>query len=179
MRPPDAPPTASRSHRKRADRPLQELARRLAELSEDACRALPVPDGLQQEILASIRTRAHGARNRQIKRVASLLRRQGPEAEALGEVMAGRAARHRAEVQGDKDLETLRERLCDPELAESALGEAVQRFPGLDRVTLQRLARAARAAQGTGDRRPFRAIFRLLRGAQEAERTAEGPGGDA
>jgi ribosome-associated protein len=168
MRQPDEEHIPSRADRKRADEPVKALARRLAELAESACQALPAPDDLKVEILAAIRTKAHGARNRQIKRLASLLRRREQDAEVLREALAGQAAIHLDEVQAHKGLEILRDRICDPDQTESAVEEAVRLFPSLDRKNLQRLSRAARSAQGTGDRRAYREIFRSLRRAQEA-----------
>ena len=177
MRQPDAEHLPSRSDRKRADKPFQDLARQLAELAATACQALPAPDDLKEEILAAIQTTAHGARNRQIKRLASLLRRREQDAEVLREALAGRDAIHRDEVQSHKGLEMLRERICDPDQSETAVEEAVRRFPSLDRKNLQRLSRAARTAKGTGDRQAYREIFRRLRRAQEAEGEERGDEG--
>ena len=175
MRQPDAEHIPSRSDRKRADKPVQDLARQLAELPEAACQELPAPDDLKAEILSAIRVKAHGARNRQIKRLASQLRRSEQDAEVLREALSGQAAIHRGEVQAHKDLEILRDRLCDPDQTELAVEEAVRRFPSLDRKDLHRLSRAARSAKGTNDRRAYREIFRCLRRAQE---TAGEPGGE-
>ena len=168
MRQPDEGRIPSRSDRKRADKPNQDLARQLAELSETACQALPAPDDLKVEILAAIRTKAHGARNRQVKRLASQLRRRGEDTVVLRGALSGQAAIHLDEVQAHKSLEILRDRICDPDQTETAVEEAVRLFPSLDRKNLQRLSRAARTAKGTGDRRAYREIFRRLRRAQDA-----------
>ena len=169
MRQPNAEHIPSRSDRKRADKPVQDLARQLAELPEAACQALPAPDDLKVEILSAIQVKAHGARNRQIKRLASLLRRREQDAEVLREALSGQAASHLNEVQAHKVLESLRERICDPDQAETAVEEAVHLLPGLDRKNVLRLSQAARTAKGTGDRRAYREIFRCLRRAQEAD----------
>ncbi|MDF1551779.1 MAG: ribosome biogenesis factor YjgA [Deferrisomatales bacterium] len=176
MRQPDADHTPSRSDRKRADKPVQDLARQLAELPLSAYQALPAPEDLKVEILSAIRTTAHGARNRQIKRLASLLRRREQDAEVLRDALSGQAAIHRDQVQAHKGLETLRDRLCDPDQTETAVEEAVRRFPGVDRMNLLRLSRAAHAAKGTNDRRAYREIFRCLHRARE---DAGEPGGEA
>ncbi len=169
MRQPDAEHIPSRSDRKRADQPVQDLARQLAELPEAACQALPVPDDLKVEILSAIRVKAHGARNRQIKRLASLLRRREQDSEVLREALSGQAATKLDQVQAHKGLEILRDRLCDPDQTETAVEEAVRRFPSLDRKDLHRLSQAARTAKGTDDRRAYREIFRCLHRAQEAD----------
>ena len=178
MRKPDEEHIPSRADRKRADKPVKDLARQLAELSEAACQALPAPDDLKVEILAAIQTKAHGARNRQIKRLASLLRRREQDAQVLREALSGQAAIQLDEVQAHKALEILRDRICDPDQTETAVEEAVRLFPSLDRKNLHRLSRAARTAQGTGDRRAYREIFRRLRRAQEAESEQRGEEGE-
>jgi ribosome-associated protein len=177
MRQPDEEHIPRRSDRKRADKPVQDLARRLAELTETACQGLHTPDDLKEEILAAIRVKAHGARNRQIKRLASVLRSREQDSELLRGALSGQAAIHLDGVQSHKDLESLRERICDPDQAEAAVEEALRRFPSLDRDKLCGLSRAARSSRGIGDRRAYREIFRHLRRAQEAE-NAGGTRGD-
>lgn len=150
----------SRSAKKRAAQEVEELARELAEMAEAEWRKLPASPGLRDEIRQARETRGHGARKRQIKHLAGVLRRDEEETAALRNFLDGNHASQLAEKKAFHALEELRDRLCDPALCEAALREVGRNCPGVDPAEIARLARTA---QESDDRRAYREIFRRLR----------------
>ena len=150
----------SRSAKKRAAQEVEQLAHELAEMAEADWRKLPASPELREEILQARETHGHGARKRQIKHLAGVLRRDEEATAGLREFLDGHHARQLAEKRTFHELEELRDRLCDPALGEAALQEVGRRCPGADPAEIARLARAA---QGKDDRRAYREIFRRLR----------------
>jgi ribosome-associated protein len=150
----------SRSAKKRAAQQVEELAHELAEMAEAEWRKLPAPPELRDEIRQARETRGHGARKRQIKHLAGVLRRDEEETAALRDFLDGHHARQLAEKKTFHALEELRDRLCDPALFEAALQEVGRNCPGVDSAEIARLARLAQAGE---DRRAYREIFRRLR----------------
>ncbi len=155
----------SRSAKKRAAKAVEDLARQLADLPESDWSRLPVTGDLREDIRRARETRGHGARKRQIKHLAGVLRRCEEEQQELRAHLEGIDQVQLEEKQLFHQLETLRDRLCDAELFSEALNEAVRRWPLLDSAALTRLARAVHSG---GDRRAFREIFRRLREAAAA-----------
>jgi len=150
----------SRSAKKRAAQEVEKLAGELAELAEAEWRKLPAPPELREEIHLARETRGHGARRRQIKHLAGVLRRHEEETAALRAFLEGTHARQWAEKKAFHSLERLRDRLCDPESFAVALEEAQRACPAADP---EEIARLARAAQKGADRRAYRELFRRLR----------------
>jgi ribosome-associated protein len=150
----------SRSAKKRAAHQIEELAFELAEMAEAEWRKLPASPELREEILQARETRGHGARKRQIKHLAGVLRRDEEETAALRDFLDGHHALQLAEKKTFHTLEELRDRLCDPVLFDAALQEVGRSCPGVDAAEIARLARLVQASE---DRRAFREIFRRLR----------------
>jgi ribosome-associated protein len=150
----------SRSAKKRAAHQVEEMAHELAEMAEAEWRKLPASPELRDEIRQARETRGHGARKRQIKHLAGVLRRDEEETAALRDFLDGRHALQLAEKKTFHTLEELRDRLCDPELFEAALQEVGRSCPGVDAAEIARLARVT---HGSEDRRAYREIFRRLR----------------
>jgi len=150
----------SRSAKKRAAQEVERLAHELAEMAEAEWRRLPASSEMRDEIRQARETHGHGARKRQIKHLAGVLRRNEEETEALRDFLDGRHTLQLAEKKTFHALEELRYRLCDPTLCEAALREVGQRCPGVEPAEIARLARAA---HGGDDRRAYREIFRRLR----------------
>lgn len=150
----------SRSAKKRAAHQVEEMAHELADMAEAEWRKLPASTELRDEIRQARETRGHGARKRQIKHLAGVLRRDEEETAALRDFLDGHHALQLAEKKTFHTLEVLRDRLCDPELFEAALQEVGRSCPGVDSAEIARLARAA---QSSDDRRAYREIFRRLR----------------
>lgn len=148
-----------RSAKKRVAQAVEALAQELVDLPEAERRRLPAPDELAAEIALAADTRSHSARKRQIKHLAGVLRRDDEAVEALRAHLDGLHGAQLAERKLLHELESLRDRLCDPTQAEAALAETRRTCPDIDAAALARLARAAQE----GDRRAYREIFRRLR----------------
>lgn len=157
----------SRSARKREAHAAEEIARALVELPAQTVEKLPAGDEIREELELARATRGHGSRDRQIRHLASVLRRNEEELAALRNFLSGEDEAHYREQAAFHRLEELRERLCDPKSFPEALTEAAAAWPGLDTSAVGRLARACRGGE---DRRAFRELFRLLRRAAEGER---------
>lgn len=156
----------SRSARKRSAQAVEELARALVELPAAALERLPAGAEVRRELEQARAIRAHGARDRQIRHLASVLRRDEEETAVLRAFVAGEDEGRYREQAAFHRLEELRERLCDPKRFPQALTEAASLWPTLDTAAVGRLARAC---HGSEDRRAFREIFRLLRRASGGE----------
>lgn len=153
----------SRSAKKRAAKAIEGLAERLVNLAEADFRRLPLAGEIRHEMEEARRIKAHGARRRQLKHLAGLLRRDDESRqEAEGFLTLLDLGRHQ-DAERFHQLEELRERLCDPRCRDAALAETDRTLPGIDLARVQRLAEAAQ--DGT-DKRAFRELFRLLRAAQ-------------
>lgn len=160
-----APP--SRGAAKRRAQQIEELAWQALELAESEVRRLGWDETLLAELRLARQARAHGARRRQTKHLAALLRREEEAAAALEQLLVARQGRRQAQVEDFHQLERLRDRLCAAETLDEALREALRLFPACD---AEGLAALALNFQQSGDRRPYREIFRVLRAAAERAR---------
>jgi len=158
-----------RSARKRAAQAVEALAVRLVSSSGALCDRLPMPDELRQELVLARRITSHGARKRQIKHLAGLLRRDEATATAVQAALdtAGRSSR--AERESFHHIEELRDGLCDPDRFAETIEIVADELPGLDRQVLTRLAQRVHT---TGEKRASREIFRHLRTLTEAKSEA-------
>lgn len=154
----------SRSALKRAAKAVEELARQMVDMPEAEWKKLPASPALRREIELARGTKGHGARKRQTKHLAALLRQSEKDAEELQAFLTGLDQVHLREKRDFHELEDLRDRICNPDLSGAALDEAAEVIPGIDREAISRLARSVHA---NGDRRAFREIFRRLREAKE------------
>jgi len=155
----------SRSAKKREAQAIEEIAQRLADIPEAEWRRIPLSDAVRKEAEQARLIKAHGARKRQVKHLAGVLRRREEEVEELRAFLDGL---HEVQLQEKKafhDLESLRDRLCDPEGFDAAFVEAGEAFPDIDFEAIKRLARSVHS---TGDRKASREIFRRLRKESEA-----------
>jgi len=162
----DEPPQEGRgrSAKKRAALAVEDLAKRLVDLPEAACRKLPLSADIRRELQLARETKAMGARKRQTKHLAGELRRREEEIETIQEFFAAVDQVNLEERRDFHHLEELRDRLCAPGTFSEALEEALRDCPTLDRETLSGLARSV---HGSGDKRASREIFRRLRDAFE------------
>lgn len=142
---------------------FEALAFELTDLPRREYAQLQVPEILLEEVELARRTRGNSSRKRQAKFLARVLRRHDAAAEQLRRQLERRHLSHRSESAMFHAIEELRDRLCTPDQADGARQEVRLRFPGLD---LERLDQLVLRAHRTGDRRPRREIFRLLREAQ-------------
>ncbi len=157
----------SRSALKRQARRVEDDARALLELSDSEIARL----GWQKELVAELklarRVSGHGARKRQVKHLAGLLRHDDQALAAARDLLAERHGQHKEQIKDFHALEELRDRLCDSAGQQQALDEIAARYPGCDRARLESLAGSFLA---DGDRRAYREIFRLLRAGAEQGR---------
>lgn len=155
----------SRSAKKRAAKAVETVATQLLELPEATWTKVPATPELREEIELARRTESHGARKRQMKHLAGVLRRHDEEAAVIQDFLEGLHQVQRQDKEEFHLLEELRDRICDPERSAAALVEAEGLFPAIDRAGLARLARAVHAGN---DRKAYREIFRRLRAASDA-----------
>lgn len=179
-------PEISRSEKKRQAARVEELARELAELSANEQQALPADTELQQALKAARNLKA-GARKRQIKFIAGLLRQR--DHQPLATFLARRKGSRLQETAIFHELENLRQaiiseaisaleeaRHLDLPLADDwespTLDAAGQRFPSLDSATIRQAAgRYARNRKPTHARE----IFRQLQSAHDRQQRSGQP----
>lgn len=156
----------SKSARKREVVALQELAERMAALSDRELERLGVAAALR-EALAQVRPmRPSGARNRQLKHCVKFM-----GGDALGEVEAYLQDRHSQQVSANRTLhavERWRDRLVSE--GDAALDQLIEALPDLDRQQMRQLMRDAARERETG--KPAgagRKLFRHLRSVIEAD----------
>jgi len=150
----------SRTRKKQDAQEIDELAGELMALSAEDIRALPVQEDLKLIIAEGHGITAYGARKRHRKYLARNLR--GPFAELLEPLRAHMASRHgsrQAEVQREKYLSGLRDRLLLPDSCSRALEELAERFPDAD---LNGLRFLVQKNLKTPQRRYGREIYRLV-----------------
>jgi ribosome-associated protein len=155
----------SRSAKKRAAKAVETVATQLLELPEATWAKVPASTEVREEIELARRTESHGARKRQMKHLAGVLRRHDGETAVIQDFLDGLHQVHRQDKEEFHLLEELRDRICDPEHSAAALVEAEGLLSGIDRAGLARLARAVHAGN---DRKAYREIFRRLRAASDA-----------
>ncbi len=153
-------PMASRSSQKRAARAVEELAANLLNLAEADVRRLPLTGEIAAELTAARGIRAHGARKRQLKFLAGLLRKDENARRQAESFVADLEGRQRRDAEAFHHLEALRDALCDGSRREAALQEIAATLKGVDSGRLRRLAESVEKTQ---DKRAFREIFRRLR----------------
>ena len=156
----------SRSAKKRAAKGVEELAWQLLELSTSQLEKLPVPQEIRSELIKARQIKAHGARKRQAKFLAGLLRREDEVLEAARAYVDDLNQVHLQDQQVFHELESLRDRLCDAAQFPGALQEAIEMIPALDSALISKLASQFHAG---GDKRPYREIFKRLREAIQKE----------
>ena len=154
-----------RSEKKRAAQAIGALASQLIESSEAVCRRLPLPEDVREALDLARRSTARGARKRELKHLAGLLRRDEETTDAVRAALDSVGRSSRAERELFQRVEDLRDALCDQDRFAEALETAAAEIPGLDRHAVTRLARRVHQH---GDKRSFREIFRRLRVLVEA-----------
>lgn len=155
--------------RQRETSVLGELAKRLVAMNHSQLAQVLLPDEVREEVLVC-RNLGKGARARQLKRIAQLLRAHDVDeiratAEDAGHKQRRRAAKERV-------YEQWRERLVDEK--DTALTEFVEQHPMADPQRLRQLLRQARRDPGSGkSKQALRAVLQLVRETFEAEAATE------
>jgi ribosome-associated protein len=157
----------SRSAKKRAAKAIEELAATLTTMAEADYRRLPLSGVLARELEQARAIKSHGARKRQLKHLAALLREDDENREQIEIFMADLEQGQRRNTAGFHRLEELREGLCDPARCAETLAEIEKTLTGVDTAKIHRLTKSV---QNSADKRAFREIFRMLRDAQEAQK---------
>ncbi len=169
MNDPDEPSDAavtSRTQRKREALNLQNLGQRLVELDTGDLATVPLTPELAEAIALWKRIRSHEARRRQLQFIGKLMRRieLAPIEEALSRIDGTSAQARYAFHQ----LEHWRDRLIEEP---DALTDYLNEHPQADRQALRhQIARVTKAADEARRKTEARALFRLLRDFEEAER---------
>ncbi|MDF1564103.1 MAG: ribosome biogenesis factor YjgA [Deltaproteobacteria bacterium] len=159
----------SRSQRKRDLEAVAELARQLVELPVASLERIPLDAHLREEVDEGRRLHQRGARKRQLKLIAALLREADHEAiQEAYTALSRPAPGERAEL---KAIERWRERLlAEGAEGDAALTELVETFPAIDVQRLRQLQRTARrpSSEEKG-KKAGREIFQLV--AEQLRRT--------
>ena len=150
----------SRREKKSAARAVEALAVRMVESSAALCKQLQLSDELRVDLDQARRIKARGARKRQIKHLAGLLRRDEESAMAIQAALDAEGRSNRSQQDYFHHLEELRDALCDEGTFAGAIKKAQEEVPGLD---VQAITRLATRFHKTGDKRASREIFSRLR----------------
>jgi len=149
----------SKTARKREAERLQDIGRRLGELSPDTLSRLVLPDDLRRALEDYQRFPSRGARRRQLQFIGKLMR--GLDTDAVEEQLRrldGESAQARYQFN---QLEQWRDRLIDDP---QALTEFISAYPAVDRQLLRTLLKKVTQARDEAQRKTqARALFRFLR----------------
>ena len=150
----------SRTQLKKEDKALQKLGESLVDLSADQLDGIDMPGALREAILLGCKTRSHGARRRQLKYIAKLMREIdcGPIRNALQNIQMGDLKKIRA----FKRIESWRDELKSGNL--EIIEEVLSTCPNAQRQRLTQLARNAYANRETRKAvKSSRLLFRYLK----------------
>lgn len=151
----------SKSEKKREMTALQELGKRLLELSQAQVQKIEMPQELRDSLLLAGTLKSHSALRRQMQYIGVLMRRidTEPIRQELNEIDKGQKLKAREFQQ----LELMRDNLVEGD--EAVFGEIINRFPEADIQKLRQIVRAARKEKKDDTPpRQSRALFRYLRG---------------
>ncbi len=152
----------SRSARKRDAKEIEHLVVALVDLPQAQFAALPLGEELRAELAAARTTKGRGARKRQLKYAAGLLRKDDEQSAQLRAFIAGEHQSQYNLARRQHQLEQLREQLCAETSRAVAVAEVRRRYPGADIAALQHLLNSY---SGAADKKNYRLIFRWLRSA--------------
>lgn len=170
----------SRSEQKRLYKQVEELAGELAELSDSDLKLLPAEDEVRQEIV-SCRGLQTGARKRQIKYLAKVLRRypldevysfmQARKGSALKTKQLFHRAEHWRDVLITEAVEMHEESLRSQQpfalqWHSDLISGLMEELPGIDENDLRR---ALHHYGRTRNRTYYKEVFRMIKAAVEAQ----------
>jgi len=154
-------PNQSKTQKKQEAIMVAKLAQELLTLSPSLLDEAPCDTEILTEIKKTQKIKQFGARRRQVKYLAKLLRETGIE--PLLDYMERVKNSKLKQNEIFHRLEELRDRIIHEDEEEQALQEAKKEFPDLDSELVQNLARKYRL---TRNQRFLREIFRQLKIAQ-------------
>jgi ribosome-associated protein len=163
----DDPRPPSKSHLKRESTALQELGERLAQLSRERLKQLPMAEKLYDAIREAQRITAHEGRRRQMQYVGKLMR--DAHIEPIQLMLAKWDGDSREEVAAFHQLEIWRDKLID---SDDHFTGFMNRYPAADAQHMRAMIRAARKEQAVNatlpqgnepQRKQFRALFQEIK----------------
>ena len=150
----------SKSEKKREMSALQDLGKRLMELSEAQIQDIGIPQELRTALQLARTLKSHPALRRQMQYIGVLMRRIDPEPvkQAIDDMDRGQKHMARAFQQ----LERMRDSLIEGD--DTVVEEISSRFPDADIRKLRQFARNARKEKKENQSpKHSRALFRYLR----------------
>ena len=171
----------SRSEQKRQHKQVEDAAKEISELGVQEIKRLPGSDELKDEILALRKTKG-GARKRQIKYIAKVLKSE-PHEEILQFLKQEKGSKIE-ENRFQHDVEKLRDSIINDALESydecrqyrepweidydsSAIEAVVNEFPAIDE---QELRRSAHQYARNRNKVHYRELFRLIKAAADKKR---------
>ena len=161
----DATDEKSKTQLKREMTALQDLGEDLVNLSAHELERIPLPEKLQDAVMAARSITQRGARKRQLQYIGRIMR--DVDAEPIRERLAELQSRSRQSASRLHHLERLRDRLLA--VGDEAMDEVLQVFPDAERTHLRQLVREAhKEMQNNKPPHAARTLFRYLRDLQES-----------
>lgn len=154
-------PIKSKSQLKREMHALQDLGKRMMDLSDEQLAGLPMSETLKAAIVESRRIRQHEARRRHLQYVGKVIRNED-DPEALRRAVEAFDAGSEEHTRRHHLAERWRDRLIDE--GNPAVAGFVEQCPGTDVQHLRNLLRNAQKDVRTGNNTgQARKLFRYLR----------------
>lgn len=150
----------SRTKKKQQAKQIEQIAEQLVGLTDNQFSQINLPATVSHEAEQARVTKGRSSQRRQLKRLAGMLRKSEDVLDNLHSQLTNLDQVSRGEKKQFKQLEQLRDRLCEDSSFTTAFEEMLELFPAVDRKTVSRLARSV---QQHDDRRAYREIFRRLR----------------
>ncbi|MHA6202828.1 ribosome biogenesis factor YjgA [Dyella soli] len=153
----------TRTQQRRDALAVLALANQLMELPPSKLAKLELPEDVLREIAQTRRITAHIARKRQLAFLAKVMRRHDQEVfDGVRAALGENRERQRQETAAMHRMEALRDRLLAD--TDTAMGELIEQYPGIDRQHLRSLVRQAKAERDANKPpRAYREIFQLLK----------------
>ena len=161
----------SKTQRKKEMHYRQAMGEKLIALKPDERTALNLPDELLAALEEANRLRKNEALRRHKQYIGKLMR--DIDLEPIEAYFTRVESAHELNTRAFHELETLRDQLIAGD--NNTIGDAIARFPAVDKQKLRQLVRNAKKErqindkQGTSDNKQGRALFRFLREQLEAE----------
>ena len=151
----------NKSQLKRDAQSLQELVKKLSELNEEKWIGLSLPDEVLEELRLLNDIKQFGAKNRQVKHIAKMLRHV--DVKDAKAVVASVSSERVADNVSFHRVERWRERLLSEDT--QALTEFLSQYSGADSQRLHQLIRnAKREAATNATSKSSKLLFKMLRG---------------
>ncbi|PIE41965.1 MAG: hypothetical protein CSA49_01075 [Gammaproteobacteria bacterium] len=160
----------SKSQRKREMHHRQEIGEKILALRASQQEQLNLPEELMRAIEEASRIKKNEALRRHKQYIGKLMR--DIDLAPIEEFLNRQEHSHQINTRAFHDLEDLRERLILGD--NKTIGEAIEKYPAIDRQKLRQLVRNAQKerrvneAQNTSDNKQGRALFRFLRAESES-----------